>query len=631
MATQTNEMKKQATKAKKKKENFEYKAEMKQLLHLIVHSLYTHPEVFLRELISNASDALNKIRFRMLTDTNVLDPDEDLKISIELDSKKQTLSIEDTGIGMSKEDLVSEIGTVAKSGTVEFLKQMQKNDKPLDANLIGQFGVGFYSVFMVTDKVTIETRHADKSSKGYRWVSGGDGKFSIEEIDKKTRGTRISFKLKKDHKDFSEEYRVKNVIQKYSNFVDFPIFVGKEEVNRVSALWHKPKDDMKEDELTEFYKFISNDFNAPLGHLHLSIEGAVNFKALIFIPETAPPVFMREYLEKSLHLYSNKIFIQDDCKELLPEYLRFLEGVVDTEDLPLNVSREVTQSSPVMVKIRNVLVGKILGWFADMAKKDKGKYEKFYKNFGPIFKTGVNSDFSNKDKIVELLRFETTKTEKDELASLKDYVSRMKKEQKEIYYLSGEHRETIERNPNLEYFKKNDLEVLLLSDPFDVFIVPGLNEYDKKPVNSIDKADLDFKEDKKDEKKEALGEDVARSLIEVFKKTLGDKVEDVIASKRLVDSAATLVVGKEGMDKQMEKMMKMMNKDYAGSKKILEINLSHSLIKNLGKRLIADENDAVLRNSILQLYEGALLIEGDLASPNEYVSRMTELMVEATK
>ena len=315
---------------KNKAEQFEYKAEMKQLLHLIVNSLYTHTEVFLRELISNASDALNKIRFRMLTDTDVLDPDASLRITVELDSKKQTLSIEDSGGGMTKDDLVNEIGTVASSGTVEFLKQMQKNDKPLDGNLIGQFGVGFYSVFMVTDKVTIETRHADKNSKGYRWVSGGEGKFTIEEIDKKTRGTKVSFKLKKEHKDFSEEFRVKNIIKKYSNFVDFPIFVDKEEVNRVSALWHQQKDQVEEEDLTEFYKFISNDFNAPMGHLHLSLEGAVNFKALIFVPETAPATFMREHLEKSLQLYSSKIFIQDDCKELLPEYLRFLKGVVDT-------------------------------------------------------------------------------------------------------------------------------------------------------------------------------------------------------------------------------------------------------------------------------------------------------------
>lgn len=617
-------------KAKPKAEEFEFQAEMKQLLHLIVHSLYAHPEIFLRELISNASDALNKVRFRMLTDTKVVDPDADLKINIEIDSKTHKMSITDSGMGMTRDDLVNEIGTVAKSGTLEFLKQMKGNGKPSDVNIIGQFGVGFYSVFMVTDEVTIETRHADPDSKGYRWKSSGDGKFTIEEIKREDRGTTISFKLKEGHEEFSGDYRVKSVIQKYSNFVDFPILLGKEEVNRVSAVWHKPKDQIKEEELIEFYKFISNDFNPPLGHLHMSIEGAVNFKALIFIPETAPPMFLRENLDKSLHLYSNKIFIQNDCKELLPEYLRFLEGVVDTEDLPLNVSREVTQSSPAMVKIKNTIVNKFLAHLKGWADKEKGKYEKFYTNFGPLFKTGVNSDFNNKEKITELLRFESSKLAKGELTSLKEYVAGMKEDQKDIYYLSGENREAIDRNPNLEYFKKHDQEVLLLTDPMDVFIVPSLTEYDKKTIKSIDKADLDLKLDESDQK-EALSENLSKSLIEIFKQTLGDKVEDVIASKRLVDSAATLVIGKEGVDKQMEKMMKMMNKDYSASKKILEVNLTHPLIKNLGKKVLGDTTAPVLRNSILQIYEGALLLEGDLSTPNEFVNRMTELMVEATK
>ncbi len=612
-----------------KSQEFEYKAEMKQLLQLIVHSLYTHPEVFLRELISNASDALNKIRFRMLTDSAVADPEADLKIKIEVDAQKHTFSIEDSGLGMTRDDLIDRLGTVASSGTLEFFKQMQESEQPADG-LIGQFGVGFYSVFMVTDKVTVETRHSDQDSQGLRWTSDGQGKFNIEEIDRKERGTRITFKLKKPHFDLSEEYKVKSVIQKYSNFVDFPIFVGKEEVNRVSALWHRKKEEIKEEELAEFYKFISNDFSPPLAHLHLSIEGAVNFKALIFIPETAPPVFEREHLERSLQLYSNKVFIQDDCTELLPEYLRFLRGVVDTEDLPLNVSREVTQSSPAMVKIKNILVKRILTWLDKMAKKETTKYDKFYRNFGPIFKTGVNSDFTHKDKIVELLRFETTKTENDELISLKTYADRMQEEQEEIYYISGEHRDVLQRNPNLEYFKKNEIEVLLLSEPFDVFIMPSLQEYDKKKIKSIDKADLDLKQKDKEDK-EALSEGLAKTLIEVFKKTLADKVEDVIASKRLVDSAATLVVGKDGMDKQMERMMKMMNQAHQGSKKILEINLSHPLIKNLGKRIISDDSDPILRNSILQIYDGALLIEGDLTSQTEFVERMTELMVAATE
>ncbi len=611
-------------------QEFEYKAEMKQLLHLIVHSLYTHPEIFLRELISNASDALNKIRFRMLTDRNVLDADADLKIAITLDAKEHTFAIEDSGIGMTKEDLIEKIGTVASSGTLEFLQQVKTENRTLDGNLIGKFGVGFYSVFMVAEEVTIETRHADTDSKGYRWRSGGEGKFTIEEIDKATRGTKIYFTLKESAKEFSEDYTVKHIINKYSNFVDFPIFVDNEKVNTVAALWHKPKDQVTEEELAEFYKFISNDYNPPLGHLQLAIEGAVSFNALLFIPENAPPMWFRDPHEKSLHLYSNKVFIQDDCKELLPEYLRFVKGVVDTADLPLNVSREVTQNSPAMAKIRDILTKKILGFLGDWSKQEKNRYEKFYKTFGPFFKTGVNTDFANREKVIDLLRFESTKMAKGELISLKDYVARMKPEQKAIYYLSGEHRDLLEKNPNLEYFKKNDFDVLLLTDPVDVFVVPSINEYDKKPLQSIDKADLDLAADEAG-KPEALSGDLAKSLLTVFKETLGDKVEDVIESKRLVNSPVTLVVGKDGMDTQMEKMMKLMDKTYSGSKRILEVNVSHPLIKNLSRRNLASPTDPLLRKSILQLYEGALLLEGNLSSPVDFVGRMTELMEEATK
>ncbi|KPK28995.1 MAG: molecular chaperone [Desulfobacterales bacterium SG8_35_2] len=617
-------------KSKTAAEEFEYRAEMKQLLHLIVHSLYTHPEVFLRELISNASDALNKIRFEMLTNKEVLAPDEKLRIQIDLDEKKNTFSIEDTGIGMTKEELIEKIGTVASSGTLEFLKQMQKKQSKIDANLIGQFGVGFYSVFMVTDQITIETRHANPGSKGYRWVSTGEDKFSIEEIDKQTRGTRIYFELKEEAKDFKEEWKVKSVIKKYSNFVDFPIYVGKEEVNRVGALWHRKKEEVKEDELNEFYKFITNDFNPPLAHLHLDIEGVVNFKALIFIPDHAPLPFMQLEDEKSLQLYSSKIFITDDFKDLLPDYLRFVKGLVDTEDLPLNVSREVTQSSPAVAKIRQTLTSKLLSFLSTWSKSDPTKFEKLYKNFGFVFKRGVSSDYKNKDKIVELLRFESSMIEDNKLTTLKDYVSRMLEDQKEIYYLAGENREMLNRNPNLEYFKKNKIETLLLTDPMDILVVPQIGEYDKKVIKSIDKADIDIKEDK-EQKREALNENLSSSLVSVFKETLGDKVEKVVVSKRLVDSPVTLVVGKEGLDIQMEKMMKLMNKDYSGQKKILEINTNHPIIKNLSTINLKDSRDPMLRNSIIQLYESALLLEGNLNSPTEYVNRMFQIMEKATK
>lgn len=619
-----------AQKKAAKPQEFEYRAEMKQLLHLIVHSLYTHPEIFLRELISNASDALNKIRFRMLTDRDVIDPDADYKITIQVDNDEQLFSIEDTGIGMTRDDLINNIGSVASSGTLAFLAQAKAENKSIDANLIGQFGVGFYSVFMVADEVTIETRHADPGSTAYRWKSSGANTYVIEESDRESRGTRIYFKLKDEYKEFSDPYRVKSIIKKYSNFVDFPIYVGSEKVNTVTALWQKPKDEIREEELVEFYKFISNDTEPPLGHLHLAIEGAVEFKALVFIPATAPyNFFTKEYLDKSLHLYSNKVFIQDNCKELLPEYLRFAAGVVDTADLPLNVSREVTQSSPVMAKIRNVLTSKILGYLEELSEKEQAKFEKFYQNFGPLFKTGANSDYANREKIIELLRFQSTTTGKDGWTSLKEYVSRMKEEQTDIYYLSGEGWDLLSRNPNLEYFRKNDVEVLLLTDPVDVFVMPSIGKYDDKPITSIEKADIDLKSSTDGD--EPLSENLATSLIEVFKETLGDKVENVIPSKRLVDSPATLVTGKDGLDPQMEKMMKMMNHEFTGAKKILEINLAHPLIKNLSRLNMASSTDPLLRTCIVQIYDGAALIEGNLPSPNEFVSRMTELMEAATR
>ncbi|MFH1851950.1 MAG: molecular chaperone HtpG [Candidatus Neomarinimicrobiota bacterium] len=611
-------------------QEYEYKAEMKQLLHLIVHSLYTHPEVFLRELISNASDALNKVRFRLLTDSNVVDPDAELKITLTLDSKHHTFSIEDTGIGMTETNLREEIGTVASSGTLEYLEKLKAEGKSLEGDLIGQFGVGFYSVFMVTDEVTIETRQADPDSSAYRWQSDGQGKYTIEEIDRPTRGTKISFKLKKDYQEFAEEWRVKNIIDKYSTFVEFPILIGSERLSRVGALWQQPKENISDEQLTEFYKYIANDSKPPLGHLHLALEGKVNFKALIFLPQAAPPFFMRDREEKTLNLYANKIFIQDDAKELLPEYLRFLKGVVDTEDLPLNVSREVTQSSPVMQKINQVVVSKVLGLLGDWAKKDRGKYEKFYKEFGQYLKIGLNMDFSNRDKLIDLLRFETTKSEAGEYVSLREYVDRMTDAQKEIYYLTGEDRSTVLRNPNLEYFKKNQIEVLLLSDPYDIMTIPAIGEYDKKKLVSIEKSDLDLKTEDSSTA-EALSPDLSRPLLEVFKETLGDRVEDVIESKRLVNSAATLVTGKDALDAQMERMMKMMDQNYTAQKKILEINTSHPLIRNLARINLGDSKDPVLRKSILQLFEGALLISGNLETPTDFVERMTELMTQATK
>ncbi len=610
-------------------QQFEFKAEMKELLNLIVHSLYTHPEVFLRELVSNASDALNKVRFQRLTSTEILQPELELKININVDKENGTFTIEDTGIGMSYDDLINQIGTIASSGTKKLLASLKESNQKPDGNFIGQFGVGFYSVYMVTDEITIETRNSAPDSKSYKWVSNGQSNFTIEEIERENRGTKITFKLKDEHKEFTEDYRIKSTLRKYSNFVDFPIFVNNEEVNKVQALWHRKKEDIKEDELNEFYKFISNDFAEPLGHLHFSVEGNINFKALLFIPKSAPVAMLRDATEKSVQLYSSKIFIQDDAKELLPEYLRFLKGVVDTEDLPLNVSREVTQSSPLMTKIRNVITGKVLTLLEEWADKDKEKYNEFFTHFGPLFKTGVNSDFTNKNRLVELLRFESSATKANEYTSFNGYTSRMKAEQTEIYFISGSYREQIEKNPNIEYFLKNDYEVLYLTDPVDIFTVPYIMEYDGKNIVSIDKANLNI--NKTEAESDVVTEESTKTLIVKFKEVLGDKVEDVIESKRLVSSPVTLVVGSGGLDPQMEKIMQMMDKQYSASKRLMEINLEHPLIKNLSSLIAQNKNEELQNKTIIQLYEGALLIEGIMKSPSEFVSRMNELLIFATK
>ncbi|MFH1049681.1 MAG: molecular chaperone HtpG [bacterium] len=632
---------------------------MKQLLNLIVHSLYTNPEIFLRELISNSSDALNKIRFRRLTDNNINNPEAELTIKIEVDKDKNTFSIEDSGLGMTKDDLINKIGTVASSGTLEFLQKMQtaealrqaqdegkrekgegkrekgegereKGEGKLNGELIGQFGVGFYSAFMVTDEITLETLFADTDSKAYKWISKGEEKFTIEDCDKETRGTKIYFTFKEEYKHFADAETIKSILHKYSNFVDFPIYVNGEEVNKVKPIWQRKKNEIKEEELNEFYKYISNDYQDALGHLHFSIEGNVNFKAMVFIPQTAAPTIFSDMMNKSLQLYSKRIFIQDDCLELLPDYLRFLKGVVDTEDLPLNVSREVTQSNPIVTKIRNVITSKVLGLLEDWANNDKEKYEKFHKTWSSLFKTGINTDFTNKDKIIELARYETSALEKGKLKSLKEYVATMQSDQKEIYYLMGDSRELIEKNPNLEYFNKKGIEVIFLYDPVDVFSFPYIHTYDGKNIKSIDKADIDISKDE-ESKKDALSVEQTKSLIEFIKNKLGDKVEDVFESKRLVESPVSLVSGAAALDPQMEKMMQYFDKDFTKSKKILEVNISHPLIKNLNNLYEQNKDDEILSKSVELLYNSSVLIEGKLDNPADYVKQVFEMLEKLSK
>ena len=613
-------------------QEFEYKAEMKQLLDLIVHSLYTHPEIYLRELISNASDALSKVRFNSLTDQDIIDREAELAVRISIDTAELTFVIEDSGVGMTEEELIANLGTVAKSGTLGFMQALKEQQKELDCNLIGQFGVGFYSVFMVTDEVTVETRSAKPGSDGFRWRSSGQGTYTIEKIDKAERGTKISFKFKESSKEFAEEYRVEQIVKKYSNFVDFPIYLGEKQLNSITALWQRSKSELKDDEVNEFYKFIANDYQDALDYLPVSVEGMVTFKALLFLPKEAPPemLYRQGDLEnRGPQLYVKKVLIQQECRDLLPEYLRFIAGVVDTEDLSLNVSREVVQSSPVMAKIRQILTGKILGWFETLAKEQPEKFKTFYKAFGPVIKIGLNTDYTNREKLIELLRFESTKTGADEYVTLKEYSERMGADQKEIYYHSGSSRAQLLAHPNLEYFQNKGIEVLLLSDPVDVFVIPSIHEYDKKPLKSIEKADIDFSS-QKNEAAEPLPENLLNPVLKLFRETLGEGVEDVIESHRLVSSPVTLVSGKDGLDSQMEKMMKMMKSDMPAGKRILEVNTSHPIIRNLAGMIMANENNPLIRTAMKQLYEGALLLEGGLDSTTAFLSRMNELIEAAT-
>lgn len=613
----------------KNHEKFEFKAEMKQLLDIIIHSLYTNTEIFVRELVSNSSDALNKVRFIKLTNNDILDFSKELEIHITLDKENKTFKISDNGLGMTKDDLIGKLGTIASSGTKEFIKQIKQSDGKIDGKMIGQFGVGFYSLFMVTDEVTVQTRSFENDSTAYKWISSGENDFIIEESDKKDRGTTITFKLKDEYSEFAEDWKIKSILNKYSNFIDFDIFVNNEKVQNTDAIWYKKKENVKDEEYIEFYKFITHDYNEPLTWLHLNIEGNINFNSIVYLPKNAPNNLFSEDYKKTIHIYTNRVFIQDNAEHLLPDYLKFIKGVLDTEDLPLNVSRELTQNTPLISKISKILTKRILNWLEDLSESKPEEYQTFFKNFGSMFKLGVSNDSENKDKILGLLRFESTKTKDGELTSLKDYISRMDENQKEIIYVSGESRQSLEKNPNLEYFKKKEIEVLLLTDPSDIFTVPYYGTFDSKSFNSIDKVEIE-QNDEDEGKIEKLGDDVSKSLLSAIKKVLENKVEDVIESKRLVNSPVTLVAGKDGLDQEMERMMKLMDKNFSSSKKILEINTSHQLIKNISKKYIESGENLEFRELVEQLYDSALLISGELKSSTDFIQRLYSFMEKAT-
>ncbi|MDH4262600.1 MAG: molecular chaperone HtpG [Spirochaetia bacterium] len=605
-------------------QEFAFEAEMDQLMHLIIHSLYTHKEIFMRELISNASDALQKIRFIELTNTEILGAGEELKINIEMDEKKNQLIIRDNGIGMSEDELKANIGTIAKSGTLKFLKEAAaKNEKKENMDLIGQFGVGFYSVFMVAEEVRVRTKSVHPSEKAVEWKSKGTGKYTITPIEKADRGTEIIIQLKSEDKEYTGQYQVKNIIQKYSNFVEFPIYLGEEHVNKSSALWRKKPSEVKPEDLNEFYKFISHDFNDPLGHIQVNAEAPLTYSGLLFIPEKSTGDIFQKPDDFHVHLYVKKVFIQNDCKDLLPPYLRFLRGVVDSEDLPLNVSREVTQHSAVLGKIKKALTSKILKLLEGWAENDKEKYLKFYKNFSSIMKEGVESDYENKDKLISLLRFKTSALNDGEFTSFSEYVSRLKPGQDKIYYIAGRNLDALKSNPNIEYFANQGFEVLYITDMIDEYLMPVIGKYQDMEIIHVEKAEVKAPENDNSEK---IDETVKKDFIGRIKDILSDKIDEVKESNRLVSSPCSLVSNKGALNPHMEQMMKMMDPNYKSAKKNMEINLSHPLVKKLIAIHEREPKSQELESTVNTIFEALLLLEDKLDNPNKLVEKLFSYM-----
>ncbi len=614
-----------------KTEVHEYQAEMQKLLEILVHSLYTEREIFLRELVSNASDAMSKVQLTTLTEGNVLDKDAELQIKITFDENKHKLEIEDSGCGMTKEELVSNLGTIANSGTLKFLQQAQAENKSAE-NLIGQFGVGFYSVFMVAERVELTTRSWEVDSQAWEWTSSGGGQYEITPAVYNQRGTRVTIFLKEDAKEFCSKWKLESVIKKYSNYLPFPVKVNEETVNQVKAIWTQSKSEVKDDQYIDFFKQISHSTEEPLHYMHFSIDAPIQYYALLYFPESVgnEVVYARE--SKDIALYAQKVLIQSGNTDLLPSYLRFVQGVVDSEDLPLNVSRESVQKNVLIEKIKGSLSLRVLKELEFLSEQNVEKYEKFWKQYGILLKEGISSDFKNKNRLMDLLRFNSSLSKDDSPdVSLRNYLERMREEQKEIFYVTGASRESILHNPNLEYFKNKGIEVLYLTDQIDDFMVTDMREYDGKTLKNISQGDIDGISDNDISAPEtSLSKEEQSDILAFFKSQLKDRVSEVSESKRLVDSPCSLVTPKDGMTVQMEKMMKMMDKKFEGEKRNLEVNMGHPIIQNLSEILQKDKKHPFLKDSIEQLYENSLLIEGLLENPVQVLSRFQSFMESAS-
>jgi molecular chaperone HtpG len=622
-----------------KQERLGFQTEVKQLLHLMIHSLYTHKEVFLRELISNASDALDKLRFESLTNSSVLKEGDELCVRVKVDKNAKTVTISDNGIGMTREEVIENIGTIARSGSKAFVESLT-GDQKVDSNLIGQFGVGFYSVFMVAAKVKLITRRAGTDGKAVLWESDGTSDYTIEDADpqRETHGTDVTVYLKDDETEYVEPYSVRSTIKKFSDFIAFPIYFpndkGHDEViNQTKPLWKRPPLDITSEQYEEFFKQVGG-FDKPAATIHSKAEGVLEYSFVLFVPSKAPfDLFLPERAH-GIKLYVKRVFIMDHCKELFPDYLRFIKGVVDSEDLPLNVSREMLQHNPVIEKMKKTLVGKVLGKLSDMAANEPTTYASFWQQFGPVLKEGVHSDYENKEKLTELLRFQSSLSDtKDDLVSLKQYAGRMREGQKHIYFITGESREMVEKSPHLEVFRDKSIEVLYFLDPIDEWLVNDLYNYDGKQLKSVTKGDLDLGDLGKEEKKEKDKlESKYKKFSERIKNILSDSVKEVRVTTRLKDSPCCLVADEHDLGPVMEKMMKAMGQEVPESKAIMEINGTNPIMENLQALYDKDAKSPLLDEWVKLLYDQALIASGQqVKDVSAYAKRVNELLIKASK
>ena len=622
------------------KETLEFQTEVKQLLKLMIHSLYSNKEIFLRELISNASDACDKMRFEALGKDDFYENDPDLKIHVAFDKDNKTITITDNGIGMSRDELVENIGTIASSGTKRFMDSLS-GDQAKDAQMIGQFGVGFYSSFIVADKVIVNTRRAGLSSaQGVSWESDGEGSFTLETIEREQRGTEIILHIRDEELEFVDGWRIRNIIHTYSDHISLPIYMKKEAageedkdaseedevVNKASALWARAKKDIKDEEYKEFYKHIAHDFEEPMAWSHNQVEGSSSYTSLLYIPKHAPYDLYDRERKQGIKLYVKRVFIMDETEHLMPNYLRFIRGIVDSDDLPLNVSREILQHNRMIDKIRGASVKKVLGMLETMAKNDQEQYAEFWKAFGRVMKEGPIEDFANKEKVAKLLRFSSTQTDsEDQNVSLDDYIGRMKEGQETIYYITADTHAAAMNSPHLEVFRRKGIEVLLMGDRVDEWLVEHLKEYEGKKLHSVARGDLDLGdiEDEADKKVKEQAEGDFKEVVEKIKAILGDKAKDVRLTHRLTDSPSCLVMDEHDMGLQMQQIMKAAGHEMPMSKPILELNPAHELVSQL--KDMSDE--ALLENWSNILFDQAMLAEGgQLKDPADYVKRVNQML-----